>query len=756
MMKKRMNTAALLLCLALALPGSGAAAAGSDNKLETLQVLGILDGSGSTAAQVTRAQFAQMLVAASVYRDTAEGYGSSLFKDLRGDHWASGSVRIAVEQGWMSGYMDGSFRPDQAVTLEEGCAALLQLLGYDASALTGAYPAAQLAKAGSIGLLDGVSARQGAKLTGQDCVDLFYQLLTTQTAAGTVYGTAIGCTVTDGQVDYSALVAAGLKGPYTAEADGVLELPFPLDQNAVLFCGGAASTLRAVKQYDVYYYNEAVRTVWVYQDRVIGALTGVSPNRIAPESVTVAGQSYQLENRAAVQTLSGLEEDATVTLLLGMNGQVADILPGVHGELDSDAYLAAVNTGTKGPYVADSHTLELPFDGASAAVYRNGAPSALSSVQPYDVYYYNTALQTVWLYSNSVTGTLTAVSPNQAAPTAVTVAGVTYQIGASEAARQLSAQGSFREGDLITLLLGMNGEVVRVLDAQESEVLAYGLVVSSARAASTPSTASSAAASAQTVTQIACTDGVVRTFYHDGAALSAGRLAAVSVTQSGAAVKGLPVKTLEGTVSKDGTSFAGYDFAAGVQILDTDENGGYVRIYPARLAGARLSGDDVRYYTLDANGDIDRMVLRTVTGDTRPYVYVSGIADSSADMGMNISVSYTYLLDGQTQSLHSSAKYAVQTGGAVMLYEKGSLKSIRQLTPVALDSVSALSAMGEERAYKLAENVQVLLRDSTDGQSYYLTSLSQVNGEDYRLTGWYDDLGYSAGGRIRLIVAAPR
>ena len=88
----------------------------------------------------------------------------------------------------------------------------------------------------------------------------------------------------------------------------------------------------------------------------------------------------------------------------------------------------------------------------------------------------------MWLYSNSVTGTLTAVSPNQAAPTAVTVAGVTYQIGASEAARQLSAQGSFREGDLITLLLGMNGEVVRVLDAQESEVLAYGLVVSSARA----------------------------------------------------------------------------------------------------------------------------------------------------------------------------------------------------------------------------------------------------------------------------------
>ena len=55
----------------------------------------------------------------------------------------------------MTGYVDGSFRPDQAVTLEEGCAALLKALGYDPTALKGAYPAAQLSRAGALGLLDG-------------------------------------------------------------------------------------------------------------------------------------------------------------------------------------------------------------------------------------------------------------------------------------------------------------------------------------------------------------------------------------------------------------------------------------------------------------------------------------------------------------------------------------------------------------------------------------------------------------------------
>ena len=150
--------------------------------------------------------------------------------------------------------------------------------------------------------------------------------------------------------------------------------------------------------------------------------------------------------------------------------------------------------------------------------------ASLSAVQQYDVYYYSANMSTVWVYHDRVTGTLTGLSPSAAAPTAAAVAGVSYQLGTSEAAYQLSSQGSFQEGDLVTLLLGMNGEVVRVIDAAENEAVYYGSVVSSTKAASNASTTSSATASAQVTSQIACTDGVVRTFYHSGSALSAGRL----------------------------------------------------------------------------------------------------------------------------------------------------------------------------------------------------------------------------------------
>ena len=615
MKTKHFISAALALCLTLSLC-VGAQAAGSGAKQEALQALGILTAGDSLTSPVTRAQFAQMLVAASPYQDGAEGYGSSLFKDLKGDHWASGYVRIAIEQGWMTGYVDGSFRPDQAISLEEGCAALLRALGYDPTALKGAYPAAQLSRASALGLLDGVSARQGGALTRQDCVDLFYNLLTAQTSAGTVYGTTLGYTITNGQVDYSALVSSH----------------------------------------------------------------------------------------------------------------------------------------TKGPFVAESSALSLPF--APGTVYYNGAVSALSAVQPYDVYYYNANMSTVWICHNRVTGTLTGLSPSAAAPTAVTVAGVSYQLGTSEAAYRLSSQGSFQEGDMVTLLLGLNGEVVQAIAALENEAIYYGSVVSSAKGASSASTTSLATASAQVTTQVACTDGVVRTFYHSGTALDAGKLVTVSTTQSGTNVRSLSTKRLEGTVTKDGTGVGTYRFAAGAQILDTDDSGGYARVYPSRLAGAGLSGEDVRYYTLNAAGEIDRMVLHNVTGDTQPYVYVSGIDDSSS--GTNISVSYTYLRDGQAQTISGTARYPIQTGGAMLVYEKDSLRSIRQLTQVSLDGLSALSAMGDGREYPIAENVQVLLRDGSGSRGYYQTDLSQINGEDYTLTGWYDNLGYSAGGRIRILVATPK
>lgn len=620
-MRKKLS-ALLAAALAVSMLTLPAGAVSQSTALETIQALGILAGDSqgnlNLSSAVTRAEFVTMMTAASSYKDTVgSGYGVSLFKDVKSSHWASEYIRLAVEQNWMTGYTDGTFRPSRTITLEEACTALLRLLGYDASSLAGSFPTAQLSKAGAVGLLDDVTAKQGQTLTRQDCVTLFYHLLLAETKAGAVYGTTLGYTIKNNEVDYAAVVSADTKGPYVADNGGGLTLPF-----------------------------------------------------------------------------------------------------------------------------------------TPTAVYVDGALSSQSQVKQYDVYYYNAGLRTVWVYTDRATGTLTDLSPSKTAPTSATVAGVTYSIGSSTASYKLSSQGQFSQGDVVTVLLGMDGDIVDVVSAQNSETTYYGVVIASTKAASSSSTSSSSTTSAQAQTQVACSDGTVRTFYHSGGAQSVGKLVSVAVTQSGTTLSAISRRSLSGTVNSAGTRFAGYSFADNVEILDTDGDGGYARIYPSRLAGYSLTDDDVLFYSLDRTGSIDCLILDEATGDTYTYAFVTQ-ATSKTD-GSSLSGSYTYLQNGQSHSISGQQTYSVKVGGARLTFsDNGSLKGMRQLSSVNLTGLTSLTATAGSSKYALAEDVTVLLRDGSQ-QGYYPTTLSAVNSTDYSLVGWYDNQGASAGGRIRILVATKK
>ena len=106
-------------------------------------------------------------------------------------------------------------------------------------------------------------------------------------------------------------------------------------------------------------------------------------------------------------------------------------------------------------------------------------PAPVEAMDQYDVYYYNTGLRTVWVYTDRAAGTVTAISPNTATPSSVTVGGNTYSIGTSSAAYKLSALGGFRVGDTALLLLGMDGSVVDVLSGSASSTVYYGMAEAS-------------------------------------------------------------------------------------------------------------------------------------------------------------------------------------------------------------------------------------------------------------------------------------
>ncbi|MDU2293009.1 MAG: S-layer homology domain-containing protein [Clostridiales bacterium] len=78
-------------------------------------VSGYPDGTFKPNQAISRAEFAA--IAARFAEMT--GQQSPAFSDLASTHWSYQAIRQVAANGWLSGYPDGAFRPDQAITRAE-------------------------------------------------------------------------------------------------------------------------------------------------------------------------------------------------------------------------------------------------------------------------------------------------------------------------------------------------------------------------------------------------------------------------------------------------------------------------------------------------------------------------------------------------------------------------------------------------------------------------------------------------------------
>ena len=711
-MKKRILALLLAVCVACSMLILPASASGSNTAVQTAVTLGGLtsDQTANLAAPLTRGALTKLMVAFSAYRESAKTQGSTgtLYSDVGSGSAYAPYIRIAVQQGWISGYTDGSFRPDNAVTLEEACTAVLKLLGYDVTTLSGTFPAAQLNKANELGLRDNLTKAQGEGMTLEDGAVLLYNALTATTAEGKVYASSLGFTVNNGVVDVSSILLSNVKGPF------------------------------------------------------------------------VAGLGTQL-----------------------------------------------------------------PF--APTAVYRNDTVTTDATLNAYDVYYYNETAQTVWIYTRKAAGRITAVAPSANAPTSVTVAGTEYTIASSSVAAQLSALNGGGVGQVVTLLLGMNDEAVSVLTGDAANEVFYGVVQTTSR-----SLVENSGPDVQQTVAVACTDGVTRSVNVDKQFnYPAGKLVAITVDENGESIQSLETKSTSGTVNAEGTALDNTALASNVEILDTTSEGLAGAVRPSRLSGVTLSGTDVKYYTTNEKGEIDRLILSDVTGDLWEYAALDGIqaatdyAGSKIDEKINEKVSsssstssslagmttttgdddqkakqtaldvrnillpstsdvlyglvdgsivsttwnqltgstdrlaayvlkkvgdnvggvagniidyfasganYVCYVNGKQVTYTTSVKYPVIAGGVAIGKSADGKKvnAMVQLSPVVVDKLGAGWVMKGDTRYETADDIQVYLWNQG---TYYKVSLADLNTQDYKLIGWYDNQGHSAGNKIRLLVA---
>ncbi|WMJ88100.1 S-layer homology domain-containing protein [Anaerocolumna sp. MB42-C2] len=327
--------AVTMLIGTIAVPVKPAEAASSTNNAgKVIDALEIMDtdqgNSTNPAAKVTRAQYAQMLVNMSALKDqTSAKSNVSLFKDVTKKYWAAGYIQTAINQGWMSGYMNGTFKPSQSITLMEAVNGVLKLLGYTNSDFTGNLNAAEMALYESKDLDKNITKTQKQALTRKDCMNLFYNTLIAKTKDGKIYAETLGYTVdSKGEMDYLSLVNTKMEGPILVDNDWKSQIPFFLGE-ATFYKDGTLGTLNDIQQNDVVYYSKNLKSVWAYDNKVTGSIQTILPNRLAPTSVKLGGKEYSLGSNdmsVAFSSLGKVDEGDVVTLILGKDDTVVDVL----------------------------------------------------------------------------------------------------------------------------------------------------------------------------------------------------------------------------------------------------------------------------------------------------------------------------------------------------------------------------------------------------------------------------------------------
>lgn len=414
------------------------------------------------------------------------------------------------------------------------------------------------------------------------------------------------------------------------------------------------------------------------------------------------------------------------------------------GEVD---LVALINAVMDGPMIASGDwQSNIPFSLSGATVTRDGSPSSASQIQENDVIYWCQSMRTLWVYSDKVVGTIQDITPNTAAPTAVTIGGHSYELDSASAVYALSDLGSYDIGDTVSLLLGRQGKVAAVTAPIETTSERCGVVTKVTRESYSDGYHSSY--TADTITLLA-TDGQSYQYECTSYTYDVGDLVGVNIAADGTvSLKRLSPTRLSGKVNSEGTKIGSTPLADGVEILDVYEGSG-TRIFPSRLAGITLNKDMVLYYTLNGSGEIDRLILEDVTGDNYHYGILTDMVEIPTG---TLTTYYTYVYDvgGTTYTLaNSTTGFPVSTGGIMLKGDLNNPDKMYRLTKLEADRISGNLLIARNRSYTMADDV--VIYEYRNG-SYYLSSAQRVTEKGLSLTGWYDK-AESSGGRIRIVVA---
>ena len=445
-----------------------------EDAVEALSIYGIVSGYGgkfSPYDNVTRAEFAKIAAISGGYDSlVAARAKSTRFNDVSVDHWANGYINVASEKALIVGYPNGYYMPENNITYQEAVTIVLRLLDYTSKDLGDNWPYSYMEKGRALGLLDGMNIVETYPITRADLSVIIDRALkldlnnsNTQLASKLKLKTTDELILIATKNEDKSLAFDTIKtslGNYTVANDSLKLTPLTKGK---LVLDDNGEVINYIMTYQPKIVSTTISTV---TDDIVYFANGTNSSSLSIKDSTPCYNEGNISNFKAVK--ANMQNGANVSFAYEKDGSVGYVI------LNNMDYGEAHVVRTKA-----AETLENLGASSSSKIIRDGLKASVDEIQIFDVCYYQKDNDTVYVYSDKISGVYEEAYPSKASVSSVDISGNILQLETQSAAYKLGENpGSYALNQRITALLGKDGKIVDVVDLSNSASDLYGVLLS--------------------------------------------------------------------------------------------------------------------------------------------------------------------------------------------------------------------------------------------------------------------------------------
>lgn len=727
--------------------------AGSDvgNAIVQLSNLGILNGFGDGTFHpdetLTRAQFAKIAVhMLGEEKNAASKNAGMVFSDVPAESWASGYINYIAEKEIINGYPDGSFGAEDTINYAQALTILVRLLGYSGEDVGYKWPDGYIRRSNALGITENVSFGTYENLTRGNAALLTYNTLLAEKKENTSFKLLSSKMVEDVVIYGDWESDASLSNGNIATTKGIYKLSDSTNIKSSIY--GKMGTL--------YLDSEDRATAFVPEKEIAREITVVSAAKnndkrkveiTFTENMNTKTESFGLNAPLYYSGKSSTLSDSIAELEPGREVILFFTQSGVfqRAYLKESSLLGPVTIKGSSSEIFSSFNIN---SNAQISVVRDGRKASLESIQAFDVCYYMKSNNTLYAYTDKITGTYEEAYPIKANVTSVVIAGREYVLSSQTAINKMNENDSaFDIGDRVTLLFGRNGEVIDVVDMSTSGNLDIAVLLECESEISTE--VETNGQRIRTVKVILPSGDEVSYETDKDYSDYIGRVVRISYENKKAKLSLVSNNVITGEFDSSVPSLKGHWLTSGCSILELTEN-----IEGEKAVVKKIDAGDI----LSTNLTKDHVIHAQVTGDMRDisFLYVKGITKQDAQFGVvkrkdknKVSV----LIDEKEKNFTTTL--SLSNGSAVEIKNTSNGEIISSLVKLGSGNKVAGYSGGRIRVgddtYSVSDYVKIY--GGRTAEEYHTMSIEEMlDGENVTGVTLYSDRALSSGGIVRVIV----